>query len=530
MKKTKSFGWALMTAILSLSACNNDVEEIPIQENEIKLTSEIIPTRVTSLDYQSTQIIEGQQVGVTITGGKSVHKNVAWTVGKDGEMTNTDNPVYWKDEEATITAYHPYHSAWTSTSHDFSVRTNQSKEENYRNSDLLWVTTTTTKTENAIPLVFDHKLAKVNVTLVAENEDMDLSEASIYICGTKIKTTFNPTTGVLTNASNIQDIKAGVTTNDAYTASAIVIPQTVGGNTQFIKVVHNDKIYSYKTGNEGKVLKAGYSHNYTLTIKEAEMKLVSANIINWENEENLATVEEEDLSWFNPDQYITYVMNKEWLYVSDNTYQYSSYIDCPITSFSKIEFKFKMNESSGDNCYLCCKNRAKDNTSAILMNNNGLKFDYDQYDDDDSPDNYKDYSYTWEELNATITDEMTLTVSFKDQHINLNGVELDYKMIDYSSFQSYYLFTYYSSENDEGIWRVRGQGIPEGSKLYYVKMWDENDNLVYLGGASKALNPKTNVEEYCWRSYYNGKYNYEFAYYPETLSNYAPYGGGTDNN
>ena len=68
MKKTKLFGLAFLATTIcsSFSACSNDAEEVLAQESEIKLTSEITPSRVTSLDYQSTQIIEGQQVGVTI--------------------------------------------------------------------------------------------------------------------------------------------------------------------------------------------------------------------------------------------------------------------------------------------------------------------------------------------------------------------------------------------------------------------------------------------------------------------------------
>lgn len=161
------------------------------------------------------------------------------------------------------------------------------------------------------------------------------------------------------------------------------------------------------------------------------------------------------------------------------------------------------------------------------MGNSGLSFVYDEYDSDDN-DYYNDYLYTWEELKSNITDCMVLSISFCDKYIKINDKELEYKMLDYTDFSSYYFFTYYSSENDEGVWKTQGEGVTEGSKLYYVKAWDENDNLIYLGGASKATNPKTNKEEYCWRSYYNGKHNYEFAYYPETHSNYEPYGGGID--
>ena len=272
MKKTKMFGWALI-ALASFTSCTNDAEEIFSLESEIKLTSEITPSRVTSLDYQSTQIVEGQQVGVTITGAKSEHKNVPWAVGADGALTNGGDAVYYGNGTATITAYHPFNDVWNeNTSYEFSVSTDQSSEESYRNSDLLWATTTSSKTETAVPLTFSHMLAKINVTLTSD-EIEDLSGATISICGTNIATIFNPSTGKLSAATaNVQEIKAGVTTEEAYTASAIVVPQTVVGNTKFIKVALGDKIFYYTLSTD-KDLKSGYSHNYTLTIKEKNLKL-----------------------------------------------------------------------------------------------------------------------------------------------------------------------------------------------------------------------------------------------------------------
>ena len=291
MKKTKLFGWALFASMISLSACSNDAEEVFAQENEIKLTSEITPSRVTSLDYQSTQIVEGQQVGVTITGAKSEHKNVAWNVGEEGELSNTGEPVFWANQDIAITAYHPYNSSWIGTSHEFSVSTDQSSEENYRNSDLLWAAATSSKTETAIPLIFSHKLAKINVTLKSEDIE-DLSGATINICGTNITTNFNPVDGTLSAASaNIQEIKAGVTTSTAYTASAIVVPQTVANGTKFIKITHNDRTFYY-TLSTNKELKSGCSHNYTLTIKEKEVTTESDKITDWEDDDNIGDAEE----------------------------------------------------------------------------------------------------------------------------------------------------------------------------------------------------------------------------------------------
>ena len=298
MKKNRWFGLALVATMMgaSFSACSNEAEEVLAQESEIKLTSEITPSRVTSLDYQSEQIVKGQQVGVTIAGAKSEHKNVAWTVGTDGALTNTDDAVYYSgNNTATITAYHPYNSTWTGTSHTFSVSKDQSDEANYRNSDLLWATASSSKTEKAVGLIFAHKLAKVNVTLTS-TDITDLSGATISICGTNIATNFNPSTGELSAAvADVEEIKAGVTTEEAFTASAIVVPQTVANGTKFIKVIHGSKTFYY-TLTADKVLKSGYSHNYTLTVKEKELEVAieSDKITDWTDEDgNIGDANEE---------------------------------------------------------------------------------------------------------------------------------------------------------------------------------------------------------------------------------------------
>ena len=59
MKTQYLFGFALAATMASFTACTNDTEEALSVKNEIRLTSGIIPSRVTTLDFQSTQIAEG---------------------------------------------------------------------------------------------------------------------------------------------------------------------------------------------------------------------------------------------------------------------------------------------------------------------------------------------------------------------------------------------------------------------------------------------------------------------------------------
>ena len=293
----KFYLFTLVAIVAIFTACTYEITESIPTELEIKLKSEVTPaSRVADANYQSTQIVEGQQVGVTITGAKNGHINGAWTAGADGSLTNTEEAVYYGNGTATITAYHPYNSIWESTSHMFSVGTDQSTNEGYLASDLLWATATSAKTESPVVLTFAHMLAKINVTLTS-TDMTDLSDATISICGTNIATNFNSETGELSTATtaNVQEIKAGVTTPNALTASAIVIPQTVEAGTKFIKVSHGGKTLYY-TLTADKELKSGHSYSYTLTVKEAEneLKLRSENIIDWENEMNEGDLEVPD--------------------------------------------------------------------------------------------------------------------------------------------------------------------------------------------------------------------------------------------
>lgn len=295
MKRTKLLGLALVAAMASFTACTNNAEEVLTQEKEIRLTSEITPSRVADPELQSTQIVSGRQVGVTITGATTDHNNVAWSVGNNGALTNPGDAVYYGNGIATITAYHPFNDDWDeSTTYAFSVSTDQTDNTNYLNSDLLWAKATSSKTETAVPLTFSHKLAKINVTLVPEKSGDDLNGATISIYNTKVSTTFNPTTGVISDATGeAQEIIASVTADDIYTASAIVVPQEVSG--KFIKITHENKTYYYTLAS-AKELVSGHSYSYTLTVKGKQLISIGSSIDEWNDESGNTGDAEEDIS------------------------------------------------------------------------------------------------------------------------------------------------------------------------------------------------------------------------------------------
>lgn len=277
MKKTKLFGWALVATMMgvSFSACSNDAEEVLAQESEIRLTSEITPSRAASY-LQSDQIVEGQQIGVTITGFDDVtYSNKPWTADGNGGLSTTEK-IYWKNSNITITAYHPYDAAWNGT---FNVNTDQSENEDYLNSDLLWAKTTASPSNRngTVTLPFDHKLAKINVTLQKEYDSDDLTGAIISICNTKTSATLDLSNGTITATNNVEDIIAGT----GISASAIVVPQDIAEGKKFIKVSLGSKIFYYTLPAEQE-LEPGKSYNYTLTVKATALALsTSSTLEDW---------------------------------------------------------------------------------------------------------------------------------------------------------------------------------------------------------------------------------------------------------
>ena len=270
MKKNHILGLALATLVASHSACSSDSDDILFHSNKIMLTSRIIPSRVNDLDFQSTQIEKGQKVGVTITGASDVHNNVAWTAEVNGSLTNGDAAVYYMgNSEATVTAYHPFNEVWTGTDQTFTVSTDQSTDEKYLASDLLWASTTTYPTHKSVALNFKHLMAKISINIIC---DEDLSGSTINICNTFLSIGFNPTFGILSDIQGvIGDIKAGGIIGKEYTASAIIVPQTIEKGTKFIKLAHGSKLYYYLLP-EKQEFQSGHAYHYTLRIDTSNME------------------------------------------------------------------------------------------------------------------------------------------------------------------------------------------------------------------------------------------------------------------
>lgn len=251
-----SLGLAVMMAAVTFTSCSSDEQDdIAVVKGErvIGLTSTVLATRGTA-DVQTNQLANGVQVGAfgvsegtTITNGV----NNAYTADGIGGLTRVSADMSCSGS-ATIYAYAPYQSSWTSYSaaQIFSVSTDQSAD-GYLASDLLWASADATS--GTASLSFTHKLSRVCITLTNKTAAA-LSDVSVSILNTKIATTLNPSTGALGDASNAATItlvsNQSVAVNGSVTAYGIIVPQEVEDGQDLVAVTYGAKTIKWSTNGE----------------------------------------------------------------------------------------------------------------------------------------------------------------------------------------------------------------------------------------------------------------------------------------
>ena len=287
MKANKFFiGMASLVAAMTLTACSQDEAELQQSNynkgNVISLTYQLAQTRAAS-DPQTSALSTSNKVGVFVTSGSATitnGNNNEHSVGASGALTTSNTMNYPTEDGAKVNiyAYAPYAAGMAlSSDNNFSVSTDQSAESGYLASDLVYASKTDqASSETAVALNFAHKLSQLQIA-IQNDANIDLSSAVVTVTGTKIATTFNPSTGAIGDASgDATDIKAA-TISAATTVYAIVVPQDLAANTELVKITTSDKAYVAKLTNAA-TLAAGKAHSFTVKLVEATTPVVEVSV------------------------------------------------------------------------------------------------------------------------------------------------------------------------------------------------------------------------------------------------------------
>lgn len=282
-------GMASLAAAMALTACSQDEADIQpsalTQGNVISLTSQVAATRAAS-DPQTTALSTSNKVGVYVSSSSStLYNNVEHSVGDAGALTATTTMNYPTEDGATVNiyAYAPYASSLElSSDNAFSVSTDQSAESGYLASDLVYASKTgQASTSDAVSLTFAHKLSQLQI-VIQNDANINLTNASVYVTGTKIATTFNPSTGTVGAASGDATAIKAANISAAGTVYAIVVPQDIAANTELVKITTSDKTYIAKL-TSAVTFAAGKAHSFTARIapNEVELTLNASSITEW---------------------------------------------------------------------------------------------------------------------------------------------------------------------------------------------------------------------------------------------------------
>lgn len=286
MKANKFFiGMASLVAAMTFTACSQDEAELQQSSynkgNVISLTY-LAQTRAAS-DPQTSALSTSNKVGVFVTSGSTTitnGNNNEHSVGAAGVLTTSNTMNYPTEDGAKVNiyAYAPYAASMAlSSDNNFSVSTDQSAESGYLASDLVYASKTDqASSESAVSLNFAHKLSQLQIT-IQNDANVDLSSAVVTVTGTKIATTFNPSTGAIGAASGeATDIKAA-TISAATTVYAIVVPQDLAAETELVKITTSNKAYVAKLTSAA-TLAAGKAHSFTVKLVEATTPVVEVPV------------------------------------------------------------------------------------------------------------------------------------------------------------------------------------------------------------------------------------------------------------
>lgn len=168
MKHTLYITTAFLAGLLAVS-CSVQQKDTPIRGDEIRFQTSVgtYSTKAAPVGYNFDK---GDVIGLT-AGFPVDAANVKLTADGEGALI-PETPLYWAidqtvDDKVSFAAVAPYGENYTpGEPFTFKVKSNQSSEEKYKASDLLWAVAESGPADGAVALSFAHGMSRlvVNVT------------------------------------------------------------------------------------------------------------------------------------------------------------------------------------------------------------------------------------------------------------------------------------------------------------------------------------------------------------------------------
>ncbi len=287
-----------------LVGCKEPLPEEPIiPEGKLPINLSLSTTRANDSAYEA-----GDQIGLYVA---NYADGVATQLANSGNHVNNmqftlnDNSwtpatkIYWKDKStrADFYAYYPYQSTVADvTALPVSVQADQSSEDNYWASDLLWGKTSgVAPTESAVNIATSHALS--NLLIYVEPgygftaESLAAADVSVEINNVKTAGALNLTNGVVTASGEAATITPW-NTGDYY--RALIVPQTVAEETTLITVTVDGKAHTIE---RGFTFLANTQHKFVVRVENDVETKVTLSINPWNEDHNTYGIPDNEI-WY----------------------------------------------------------------------------------------------------------------------------------------------------------------------------------------------------------------------------------------
>ena len=301
----KKFFLLSVTAIIASGtfvSCNqNEIEKIPFEgRSEVSFSSNIIkvippiktrmagnlwavndPIGIYMLEEESTAVVEDM---------RNI-KYVSTNTGEDGIFEADEVTIFFPDNgnKVRFMSYFPYTASITDDTYQVDV-TDQTSQSAI---DLLYsfnedAKYDKTSSEKKVILVFNHKLAKININIKAGEglEKSDLDNIKVHFEKFNRKAEFDLISGNLNNITdNGNIIPAEISPKQNYSASyeAIIIPELYPNTSMIVFDLNNgdsgdSDVFTWKFKNDE--LGEGNEYTYNVTVNRSGI-IVEATINDW---------------------------------------------------------------------------------------------------------------------------------------------------------------------------------------------------------------------------------------------------------
>lgn len=287
-------------SLLSLTSCEErkDLLGYLNSDNEIIISTrlhDLTDTRATQ-QVQNTQLASGNKVGVFVQVQEDkgspylLYPNRMLSADGKGYLDPGDNRLYYPSlGEISIYAYAPYHTNWINfDSQQFAVASDQTNDENYIASDLIYGTPSANpviKGSTPVVLLLEHRLAKIILNL-KKSAHTALDGAKVILHGSKLNTVFNMQNGKIADAEGeVTAIKMACFDSEIdnepvvdYGCAAVIIPQTLEEGTTLFEIILSDKTILYYDLPERLTFESGKQYTYTVRVNSSDLTLVGEDV------------------------------------------------------------------------------------------------------------------------------------------------------------------------------------------------------------------------------------------------------------